>query len=135
MTGRPSSFNQEQADLICEMISGGMSLRAICDVDGWPDRTTVFRWLRDVAEFRIQYARAREDQAHAFGDDCVWISDNDPDPQTAKVRIDARKWYASKLLPKVYGDAISLKHGDPDGKPLAAIINVTIGGKKPDDAA
>ncbi|WP_162303648.1 hypothetical protein [Hymenobacter sediminis] len=32
------------------------------------------------------------------------------------MRIDARKWYASKVLPKKYGEKLALTDGD--GKPL-----------------
>ena len=39
-----------------------------------------------------------------YAEDVVEIADNEPDPVKARVRVDARKWIASKLLPKKYGD-------------------------------
>jgi hypothetical protein len=38
----------------------------------------------------------------------VEIADTEPDAATARTRIDARKWVASKLLPKVYGDQVNV---------------------------
>jgi hypothetical protein len=32
------------------------------------------------------------------------------DPNCRRIRIDARKWYAGKLRPKVYGDRIQQEH-------------------------
>ena len=34
------------------------------------------------------------------------IADTDPDPNRARVRIDARKWWAAKVNPKKYGERV-----------------------------
>ena len=68
--------------------------------------TTVMRWLEAKPEFRDQYARARERQAHHYAAEIVEIADTEEDPAKARVRIDARKWVASKLLPKAYGERV-----------------------------
>ena len=36
----------------------------------------------------------------------------------SRLRVDARKWIASKLLPKVYGDKIDATLSGPDGGPI-----------------
>jgi hypothetical protein len=126
---RPSSFTQEVADLICERISDGESLRAICTDDGLPDKATVFRWLGDNAAFCDQYARAREVQADTVFDDILSIADdgrndwmqrnygeetrwveNGEAIRRSQLRIDARKWMAGKLKPKKYGERLDLHH-------------------------
>jgi hypothetical protein len=76
-----------------------------------PDRETVRRWRRENEEFRGQYARARVDQADSLAEEIVAIADTEKDPAKARVRIDARKWYASKLNPKTYGDKLELGGG------------------------
>ena len=43
----------------------------------------------------------------------------------ARLRIDTRKWYASKLKPKKYGDRIAVA-GEPDN-PLTMIIKEIAG--------
>ncbi len=59
-----------------------------------------------------QYARAREEQADFYADEIVTIADTEPDAATARVRVDARKWVASKLKPKRYGDKLALGGAD-----------------------
>lgn len=38
--------------------------------------------------------------------------------QRSKLRVDARKWAASKLAPKKYGDRLDTTVGNPDGSPI-----------------
>jgi hypothetical protein len=128
MTGRPSSFTQEIADKICEGIAEGKSLRSLCDAEDMPNKATVFRWLADEERkpFRDQYARARETQADALFDEILQIADDGANDSykddegrvkvdqdviaRSRLRVDARKWMAGKLRPKVYGDKIQTEH-------------------------
>ncbi len=125
MTGRPSEYTQEIADVICERIAEGDSLRTICLGDDMPNRATVFRWLGKYAEFSDQYARARDAQADAYADDVVYIADTEKDPQLARVRVDARKWTASKLKPKKYGDQLRTELTGESGGALQVAIFTT----------
>jgi hypothetical protein len=102
--GRPQKYSAELAATICEHIAEGKSLRSFCEMDETPSKSMVMRWLREHAEFRDQYVRAREDQAELHAEEIVHIADTEPDPQVARVRIDARKWVAARLLPKRYGE-------------------------------
>jgi hypothetical protein len=83
----------------------------------------VFRWLanEDNAEFRDQYARAREAQADKYADELVDIADEgkSEDANIIRLRMDARKWAASKLAPKKYGERLDLNHGGS--------VNINIG--------
>ena len=112
--GRPSIYSQETADRICREIASGASLRAICAAPEMPHIDTVRKWLASGnTEFLAQYARAREEQADYYADEMVEIADTTDDPQKARLQIDARKWKASKLAPKKYGDKI--QHAGHDG--------------------
>lgn len=55
--GRRSLYSDELADAICDRISEGESLRAICAEGGMPSKGTVMRWLDDGTrpEFRGLY--------------------------------------------------------------------------------
>lgn len=88
----------------------------------------VFRWKEENREFREQYARAREEQAELLAEEIIEIADkprvgrkikriknNEGKVVTeeiqegdmverSRLQLDARKWVASKLLPKQYGD-------------------------------
>ena len=106
--GRPSLYSEELTDEICERIATGQSLRTICAEEHMPDVTRVYSWLRGSDEFYHQYMRAREAQADYYADEIIEIADIETDAQRAKNRIDARKWHASKLAPKRYGDKVQL---------------------------
>ncbi len=95
---------------VCKEISEGKSLRSICAVDDMPSAETVRVWLLDDGEFSAQYARAREEQADYYADEIIDIADGAKDANLARLQIDARKWKASKLQPKKYGDKIDLNH-------------------------
>lgn len=128
--GRPSEYTEDRAEAICEALADGKSLVQVCDQEGMPSRETVRRWLKaDLHGFRAKYAHAREQQAVALADEILQIADDGTnDTQTdeegrvivnhdhinrSRLRVDARKWLASKLLPKVYG-SIQPASGDSE---------------------
>ncbi|WP_070105598.1 hypothetical protein [Burkholderia plantarii] len=122
-----TKFTKALAETICEHLTSGLSLRQIEEIEGMPTKTTILRWLGDdrYAEFRDQYARARDMQAEGMADEILEIADdgrndwmevhsrdgehigwkvNGEAVQRSRLRIDARKWLLSKLLPKKYGN-------------------------------
>ena len=123
----PEAEKAVMFDEICDRLAGGESLRAICSNPHMPDIVTVYRWIRADEELRQRYARAREDQADTLFDQIQQIADDglndtyvdeegnvrvDHDVVArSKLRIEARKWLAGKLRPKVYGDKLDVKHG------------------------
>jgi replicative DNA helicase len=125
--GRPSSFTQEIADTICQRLTEGESLRAICDAEEMPSQSMVFRWLAADAQFREKYARAREASLQAYEEDILQLSEDaltyidkegnkridQGDVQRRKLRADNLKWIMSKLAPKKYGDKLAIG-GDGD---------------------
>ena len=108
--GRPSTYSEYIANVICERISLGESLRAICREDDFPDKVTVLRWLQKHPEFRTQYAQARDEQADTYFDMIIDEAFNSHDAQIGRLRVDALKWVSSKLAPKRYGDRIEHEH-------------------------
>lgn len=138
-----TQFSDELFDRICERIAGGESLLAICRDEDMPAQSTVFKWLSlrpDVAE---KYARAREAQADALFNEILDIADdarndwmerngensagyelNGEHIQRSKLRIDARKWMAGKLRPKVYGEKSTHEHSGPDGGDIPVGIKI-----------
>lgn len=141
--GRPSEYNEDTADKICEGLTSGRSLRSICADDEMPACSTVMRWLARNDEFRKQYAYAREVQADALADEILDIADdgsndwmekhdsegasvgwqfNGEAARRSQIRIDARKWLAGKMRPKKYGDKIETEH--TGGQTLTVITGV-----------
>ncbi|BET97691.1 terminase small subunit-like protein [Xenorhabdus taiwanensis] len=108
--GRPTDYLPEVAEDICALLMEGESLRSICKRQGMPSIRAVMYWLQRHEEFMQQYARAREIQAEVLAEDVITIADTaiaeGADVAKARLQVDARKWYASKMAPKRYGDKI-----------------------------
>ncbi len=108
--GRPSKFTSELADRICEQLADGMSMRKVCEAEDMPEKRTIFRWLRTNEEFCHQYEKAKEESADSMTDEMLDIVDGSGDTQRDRLRVDTRKWVASKLKPKKYGDYQKHEH-------------------------
>ena len=127
--GRPSKFTQALADKLCAELAQGKSMRTVTKSTTMPHMATIFRWLRIHDDFCEQYTRAKEESADALTDEMLDIADNatndymeelGKDGQSkgyqlngdhvrrSTLRIETRKWLASKLKPKRYGNNISV---------------------------
>lgn len=133
--GAPTIFSQDIADKICEEIAtSSKSLKTICRPADMPAVRTVLKWLSEgdkedgkpeLKGFVHQYARAREEQADFLAEEIIEIADdgsndlmtitkgdisyeqeNKEVTNRSKLRVEARKWIASKLKPKKYADRI-----------------------------
>lgn len=124
--GRPTIFTQELADLIClRVATSTFGLKKLCDMhDDLPNHGTVYEWRYKYDTFSDQYTKAKMAQAELLAEEILDIADdatNDwmetiPDDERpigwklngehvnrSRLRIDTRKWHASKLAPKIYG--------------------------------
>ena len=137
--GRKTEYDPAIAAEICTRISCGESLRQICMEERMPVHSTVYLWLLQNKQFSDNYAKAREEQADTLADEIQAIADEPPAEIVddkgisrtdsgwvtwQKNRIDARKWVASKLKPKKYGDRQILA-GDAES-PLEVKTNTEI---------
>jgi|SRR3954470_13622876 hypothetical protein len=126
-----TTFTQELADSICQGLASGRSLQKLCKELG-THTGCVMRWLADSRheEFRRQYTHARELQADYLAEEILDIADDyygDPDANSRRLRVDARKWYAGKLRPKKYGEAsqIDINLGSQPGNPLTLEVRLS----------
>ena len=126
--GRPTDKTPETLKAICDGIAIGKSARAMCEEVGIAQQT-LWRWLNESKDFSEQYARAKDDCADYLAAEIIEIADDGTRDYTvdkdgkdvvdhdhiarSRLRVDARKWYASKLAPKKYGDR-TLLSGDED---------------------
>jgi len=102
--GRPTLYSEEIVNEILKQITEGAGLVRICKAGNMPEVSTVYRWLQSDEKFFNRYTRARDEQADTLADEICEIADTEKDANKARVRVDARKWVASKLKPKKYGD-------------------------------
>lgn len=85
----------------------GEALTTICQEEDMPDYSVFINWTAQEPEWFKEYARARQIQADYYADSIVAIADTSNDPQKARNRMDARRWHASKLAPRKYGERIT----------------------------
>lgn len=67
-----------------------------------------FNYLARNADAKALFDAQTHCIARKLALETVDISDNEPDPARANVRIKARQWLASKYLPKEYGERIDV---------------------------
>ena len=107
-TRRPTGADDEAK--FCEylqLVESGMPMRdAAVDVYGGSQQYRSA--LARNPGFKARYDAAMEMRAHQLAAEIIQIADTEPDPNKARVRVDSRKWVASKLAPKTYGDRLDL---------------------------
>lgn len=112
-----SKITPDQIEQVITMMEDGNSERKACEAVGI-NRAT-FRNAALKIGVDSQYARALEgmaaEQIEKMEQTIEDMRDKTIDPQMARVEIDARKWFASKFLPKKYGDKLDVTS---DGKAL-----------------
>jgi hypothetical protein len=151
---RPTKYTKVLSEKICHRLAAGESLNSICRDDDVPHKVTIMRWLLSDSpvykEFRNHYALARQIQYEFLADDIMDIADNASndwmereDPKNpgydyngeavarSRLRVDTRKWFLSKVLPK-FSDKQALETND-DGEILIKVVRA-VKPKDPVDA-
>jgi hypothetical protein len=122
--GAPTTITAEAKAEVLKRLVGGESLTKICKDPRLPCIYSVYAHIDKDPEFAKSYARAREIQADVLAEEIIDISDDgssdfvtrlDKDGeeqevvdhehiQRSRLRVDSRKWFASKMRPNRYGD-------------------------------
>ncbi len=119
---------------VIEAIESGLSAKAACKELNIPI-STFGDWKRKEGNSAL-YARAREARADVLAEEIIEIADSAPktidseygdkvdtgDIQQKRLMVDARKWAASKMNPKKYGDSQQIKLAGNEGQELKAIF-------------
>lgn len=131
-TQKETIFNK-----VIDYISNGMSLRTALKQDDTFSKT-IWDELIVEEDKKTRYTRAREERADAIFEEILEIADNSGNDkkiieggvevvnheaiQRDRLRVDARKWAASKMNPKKYGDKTEVEHsGEIKTTPIKGI--------------
>lgn len=126
--GRPTQYTTEIGLAICERLSDGETLRAVCADPGMPDKATVRDWLARCPEFRELYESALQGRAEDVAREAIEIADDSKGDYVEKVgpagkvvtvfdrynlarcrlRCDVRRWVVDRLAPNGFA-AVELK--------------------------
>lgn len=136
-------------DIVCERLATSNMGIARALAEGFeghemPNYATWMRWLSADKDICDKYTRAKEDQADFMADEMLAIADdgtndwmekqgkdgenlgyqiNGEHVQRSRLRVETRKWLASKLKPKKYGEKLAVG-GDPDAPPLQVAVSM-----------
>lgn len=126
MTGRPSDYTPELVSEICDRLSKGEPLAAICRDDHMPSRGTVYAWAKDRPDVSERIARARDDGFDAIAGECLEIADKTTveDVQRDRLRVETRLKLLAKWDPKRYGDKVALTGGSEGDAPIKTQLSV-----------
>ncbi len=121
-TGRPTLYSEDLADAICRVVATNpCGLPTLCRMfDFMPCADTIRQWRWDYPAFSSRYTIAKQHQAELMAESSEDVIEElatyefvDKEGATrldsgmvakARLLIDTRKWHASKLAPKIYGD-------------------------------
>jgi hypothetical protein len=127
MAGKPHNrkdknpITQEQFEAVCELIEKETgNILAKCKQVGISSRD-FYAFKKNSEENRKRYARAKDDQSDLMFEELIEIADeiipsaehglDSAAVADKRVRIDARKWYLSKLKPERFGEKLDLTSG------------------------
>lgn len=107
--GRPSDYNEGVAKRILHDIkSTSMTLQEVCDSHAdYPSPKTFYRWTDQQPGLFDEYIAAKKKQVQVYIDDSFdemkQTFTNPLDFQMLKLKIEHIRWYAAKLVPRLYG--------------------------------
>lgn len=131
-TNRPMEYDETLATRICsEIASTSKGIKTLVkDNPNWPSHNTIYKWIQTYPSFKELYTRAKAFQIEVLVDEIISIADDSSQDyivsddgklvcdhehiQRAKLKIDTRKWLASKLCPRLYGDKRADEEKSPD---------------------
>jgi hypothetical protein len=120
-------INKKKEFLIEQVANTTLGLRRLKKLypDKIPAVSTLMLWLKEDSKFSEQYTYAKQLQAELMVDEAMAIADDDSKDiikidldgieiekidhehiNRSRLRVDVRKWHASKLAPKLYGDKV-----------------------------
>jgi len=124
------TYSDELLATILDRVANGEPLSRVCDSDDMPSRKSFFEWVAKDDSIKAKYEFAIQMRADIYAESIIDIADeevtmikaskhgggeDDGDIEVVfdsaavarnRLRVDARKWYASKLAPKKYGDKV-----------------------------
>ena len=121
-----AKLNSLGVDVLYDMVASGAFFRDIAAEIGVSEYV-MLHWFE--TNHPKMYARARESRVEAIVEQTLVIADMDPGTTDngstdsgavahQRLRVDTRKWLASKQLPKKYGDSSTLDIGNKNDQPF-----------------
>lgn len=119
--GRPATYDKSKIwPEITRRIANGESLASALRHPGMPSYELARNQIREIPEIKAAYEAAVEDRGAMLAEELIDLADTpipeglDPASRSAwvqhlRVRLDTRKWIASRVYRKVYGDKVDVE--------------------------
>lgn len=140
-------YTERRAKHICQELMKGKTLTKISEEEDMPSLVAIYSWLNPYhpqyhPEFVESYKLARKVQAEVLADEIKDISDNDANDSQIKLgrdrlRTENRKWMASKMAPRKFGDKVELTGADGESlipKEVKICVNFVSPQKESDES-
>lgn len=105
--GAAIAIDRAKAEQIIHDIFQGIAVKTAIQMRK-ADPRDFFTTVWNCEELSIRYTQAQQAKAEIYVEEIMEIADGYDDPQKARNRIEARKWYASKMQPHKYSDRIDI---------------------------
>lgn len=132
---RPTQYSFKLSEVICERMTQGQTTSEVVRDPAMPAWHTLAKWRREHEDFNRRYTIARQSCCELWVDEIIEIADDATNDyvmrvdakgrartvfdresfERSRLRVDSRKWTASKLLRHVYGDKSEVEQRTPDG--------------------
>lgn len=104
---------EEKFVVFLERVATGRAGTNVAKDKDMPSWTTVWRKICDDPDFERRYMTAMASRGMVYADQLDEINNSVLsgmlDPQAARLVSDNKKWQASRLIPKVYGDRMGIE--------------------------
>lgn len=123
--GRPVIYADDSPvwQYLIDRVTNGRSLSSVLREDDMPVLRTFQLKLERDEKYRAAYDKAVQDRADRLADEIMELADETMPPelqgpgasawvQQKRLQVDARKWIASKLKPRTYGDRLDVSVTD-----------------------
>lgn len=116
---RPYKTNSKKCPEIfarfLDMIRNGRSAAQACKQEGMPSSKTINNWIKNDADYEMQYEKAKEERGNFYGELVAEIAlaglqGKYKDSSMLRAAIDGLKWSAARMAPKSFGDRMEVNH-------------------------
>lgn len=111
-----TKYHPDLALTICEKIAEGMTLSAICRIEGMPHRQTFNRWVVNNPDLTRAYSAARELSSYAMEEEALDLSreiranpENSQKVRAFDIGMNQLRWSAMRRNPQVFSEKAALQ--------------------------
>lgn len=105
--GLPKPIDVPTAEQIISDIGTGLAAREALELRG-VHPLAFYQAVQTSLDLERKYHLAQSAKTELYVEEIISIADGFDDPAKARNRIEARKWYASKMIPSKYSDRLDI---------------------------